>query len=263
MDKELKRILYVEDEEDIRTIAVTALEAIGGFTVIACSSGVQAIDKAPDADADLILLDVMMPGVDGPATLKALRNIPETAAIPVVFMTAKVLASEIAHLKSLGAIDVIPKPFDPMMLAEQIGEIWRRRPKLEEPTQAPPQAPSKRSPEDQLQALFKSYAADLPAKIEEIDKLWKRVASGDDRLALTALYRALHSLAGSGETFGYPQLSKCAREMELTLEPYQASAAIPGEVIQPLSSMLDSLKRATAKPDARPAGDRDPPAGEG
>jgi two-component system, OmpR family, response regulator len=124
--KELKRILYVEDEPSIRTIAITVLEAVGGFAVIACSSGEQALAAAPEANADLILLDVMMPEMDGPATLQALRKIPQTAQTPVIFMTAKVQTGEVLHYKSLGAIDVIAKPFDPMTLSAQISEIWRR-----------------------------------------------------------------------------------------------------------------------------------------
>ena len=128
MPRELKRILYVEDEASIRTIAVTVLEALGGFAVITCASGKQALEAAPGANADLILLDVMMPEMDGPATLEALRQIPQTAQTPVIFMTAKVQAGEIAHYKSLGAADVIAKPFDPMTLSAQIGDIWQKLP---------------------------------------------------------------------------------------------------------------------------------------
>jgi two-component system, OmpR family, response regulator len=126
MSRELKRILYVEDEASIRTIAITVLEAVGGFAVVACSSGKQALQLAPAANADLLLLDVMMPEMDGPATLKALRELPQTARTPAIFMTAKVQAGEILHYKSLGAIDVIAKPFDPMTLSAQIGEIWQK-----------------------------------------------------------------------------------------------------------------------------------------
>jgi CheY-like chemotaxis protein len=126
MSRDLKRLLYVEDEASIRTIAMTVLEAVGGFTVIACSSGREALAAAPGANADLILLDVMMPEMDGPATLAALREIPQTAQTPVIFMTAKIQASEILHYKSLGALDVVAKPFDPMTLSAQISEIWRR-----------------------------------------------------------------------------------------------------------------------------------------
>jgi CheY-like chemotaxis protein len=128
MPKELKRILFIEDEPSIRTIAVTVLEAVGGFTVIACGSGKEALAQAAAANADLILLDVMMPEMDGPTTLKALRQIPQTAQTPAIFMTAKVQASEIAHYKSLGAADVIAKPFDPMTLSAQIGDIWQKLP---------------------------------------------------------------------------------------------------------------------------------------
>ncbi|MBK5104697.1 MAG: response regulator [Burkholderiales bacterium] len=126
MSRELKRILYVEDDASIRTIAVTVLEAVGGFTVIACSSGKEALAAAPGANADLILLDVMMPEMDGPATLAALRAIPETTRTPAIFMTAKIQASEVLHYKNLGALEVVAKPFDPMTLSAQIGEIWRR-----------------------------------------------------------------------------------------------------------------------------------------
>ena len=126
MPREIKRILYVEDEADIRMVAITVLEAVGGFNVIACTSGKEAIAAAPGANADLILLDVMMPEMDGPATLAALRQIPQTALTPAIFMTAKVQPSEILHYKGLGAIDVIAKPFDAMTLSSQITDIWRK-----------------------------------------------------------------------------------------------------------------------------------------
>ncbi len=124
MPKPLARILYVEDEPDIRAVAQMALEAVGGFVVVACASGSEALAAAPTAEADLLLLDVMMPGLDGPSTLKALRDMPATANTPVIFMTAKVQASEIAQYRELGAIDVIHKPFDPMELSTQIQRIW-------------------------------------------------------------------------------------------------------------------------------------------
>ena len=119
-----QRILYVEDEPDIRLVAKMALEMVGGFTVLACGSGEEALRVAPDAEADLLLLDVMMPGMNGLRTLEALRAIPATAATPAIFMTAKVQASEIAAYKAAGAIDVISKPFDAMALPEQIRSIF-------------------------------------------------------------------------------------------------------------------------------------------
>ena len=121
---ELKRILYVEDEPDIQAVAKMALEMVGGFTVRICSSGEEALGVAADFAPDLILLDVMMPGMDGPSTLKALRNLPSLAKIPVAFMTAKVQPQEVEQYRSLGARDVIAKPFDPMTLSEQVRAIW-------------------------------------------------------------------------------------------------------------------------------------------
>jgi two-component system OmpR family response regulator len=124
---ELQTILYVEDDLDIQTVARLALEVVGGFTVHICSSGRAALATVEgELQPDLILLDVMMPEMDGPTTLEALRRLPKTAATPVVFMTAKVQGSETAHYRSLGAIGVIPKPFDPMQLAQQVRALWEQ-----------------------------------------------------------------------------------------------------------------------------------------
>lgn len=122
--KPLDRILLVEDDSDIQVVARLGLEVVGGFTVEICSSGQEAIDQAPKFGPDLILLDVMMPGMDGLSTLKILRDLPSTAMIPVIIMSAKVQTHEVAHYKVLGAIDVISKPFDPMTLSTTIRSIW-------------------------------------------------------------------------------------------------------------------------------------------
>ena len=122
----LNRILYVEDEPDIREVAKLALETVGGFTIQACSSGQEALDSITGFKPDLILLDVMMPGMDGPATLEALRKLPEAADIPVVFMTAKVQPQEVNAYLEMGALNVIPKPFDPMALSDQVRAILQQ-----------------------------------------------------------------------------------------------------------------------------------------
>lgn len=123
----LNTILYIEDEADIRTVAQLALEAVGGFTLKVCGSGEEAVQAGPGFKPDLILLDVMMPGMDGPTTLAALRGDPALKDTPVIFMTAKVQPSEIQQYRDLGALDVIAKPFDPMALAEQVRSIWNRK----------------------------------------------------------------------------------------------------------------------------------------
>ncbi|MDB6146043.1 MAG: hypothetical protein JWP80_5087 [Pseudomonas sp.] len=120
----LTRILHVEDDHCIQAVAKVALETVGGFKVLSCSSGRQALEQVKAFAPELILLDVMMPDMDGPDTLKRLAKYIDLEHIPVVFMTAKVQLEEIEFYRSLGARDVIVKPFDPMLLAGQIEKIW-------------------------------------------------------------------------------------------------------------------------------------------
>lgn len=124
---DLNRILMVDDEPDIRIVAHLSLTAVGGFSVELCSSGQEAIQKAEAFAPDLILLDVMMPGMDGPTTLGKLRGLPALEHTPVIFMTAKVQPQEVARLKATGALDVLAKPFDPMTLPDSLRRIWSAR----------------------------------------------------------------------------------------------------------------------------------------
>ncbi len=120
----LTKILYAEDEDDIREIAVLAIETIGGFEIATCSSGGEVLALAQQFQPQIILLDVMMPIMDGPTTLLALKEHPQLQHIPVVFLTAKIMNDEINRFKNMGAIDVIAKPFDAMTLSAQIQTIW-------------------------------------------------------------------------------------------------------------------------------------------
>lgn len=119
----LERILCTEDDPDIQAVARLALELVGGFQVLICSSGQETLQKAAGYAPDLILLDVMMPGMDGPETLRHLRVDPATTHIPVIFLTAKAHPGEIEHYRSLGALDVIAKPFDPLNLPARIRQV--------------------------------------------------------------------------------------------------------------------------------------------
>ncbi len=124
MGKTLKKILYVEDEADIQKVARLALEKVGGFEVMICGSGAEALEKAPAFAPDILLLDVMMPGMDGPDTLVELMKIETLKDTPSIFLTAKALPAEVERYKHLGALGIIPKPFDPMALADKVREIW-------------------------------------------------------------------------------------------------------------------------------------------
>lgn len=115
----MNRILYIDDEDDIREVAQMALEIDSDLEVRTSASGAEGIEEAIAWRPDLILLDVMMPVMDGPTVLKHLRENPATASIPVIFITARTQAQEVAALESLGGRGVLAKPFDPMTLAEQ------------------------------------------------------------------------------------------------------------------------------------------------
>lgn len=129
MADELKKILYAEDEPDIRAVAQLSLESVGGFELHLCESGEAALAAVESFNPDMILLDVMMPGMDGPETLERLRQIPAFRETPVAFFTAKAMPSEIERFKEMGALGVISKPFDPMDLPSQVKAIWEQRAK--------------------------------------------------------------------------------------------------------------------------------------
>jgi CheY-like chemotaxis protein len=120
---EIKSVLLVDDEPDIRTIGQMSLQMVGGWDVEVASSGVEALELLMKRSFDLILLDVMMPLLDGPATLFQLQSSPNTNKIPVIFMTAKVQHQEIEQYLRMGVCGVISKPFDPMQLPTEIKKI--------------------------------------------------------------------------------------------------------------------------------------------
>jgi CheY-like chemotaxis protein len=187
------RILHVDDEPDIREIVDMSLGLNAEFEVRSCASGSDAIAMAAEWSPFLILLDVMMPGMDGPTTLTQLRKEPRTAAIPVLFMTARAQEREVKQLISLGAHGVISKPFDPMTLAflvrshlqairlESLRSVFVQRIKGDA-------------------ALLASFRSSLgeqasPAIVSQIRKI-------------------AHGLAGAAGLFGFDQISNAAAALE-------------------------------------------------
>lgn len=114
------RLLHVEDDEDIREVANMALTLSGKFDVLQCPSGEDALQKAPEFNPDVLLLDVMMPGMTGPETLSALREMAQFRETPAIFMTARAQPAEVEALKAASALTVVVKPFDPITLGDQI-----------------------------------------------------------------------------------------------------------------------------------------------
>ena|ERR1700730_3679456 len=115
--------LIVDDDSDIREVARLSLELVGGWIVSEAAGGSEAIEQARSLSPDVILLDVMMPGIDGVATLRVLSHDPRTTHIPVIFLTAKAQNGELRRLEKLGACGLIAKPFDPLSLARDVEMI--------------------------------------------------------------------------------------------------------------------------------------------
>jgi CheY-like chemotaxis protein len=124
MSKSLQSLLYVDDDDDIREIVEMSLGLDGSIHVSSSAGGEPALVAMRDQRPDLVVLDVMMPGMDGPTLLKRMRADPELQHIPVIFMTAKANSQEVARFRDLSAIGVIAKPFDPMSLGAQVRALW-------------------------------------------------------------------------------------------------------------------------------------------
>jgi len=117
------KVLFIDDDDDIREVAALSLESVAGWEVITANSGAQGLARAQEHKPDAILLDVMMPGMDGPSTFRELRSNPATAKIPVLLLTAKVQSSDQRRFADLGVEAVLFKPFDPLTLSSQIADV--------------------------------------------------------------------------------------------------------------------------------------------
>jgi CheY-like chemotaxis protein len=190
------RVLHIDDEPDIREVVAISLSLDPEFEVRGCASGSAGITDALEHRPDLILLDVMMPVMDGPTTLAHLRDNPKTADIPVVFMTARAQTRELDLFMSLGAIGVIAKPFDPMTLAASVRSHVRPA--------ADDLAP--------VRGVFLRRASDdafeIAACRSDLGSASKAPA------ALGRINEIAHGLAGAGGIFGFPEISSTATVVE-------------------------------------------------
>jgi CheY-like chemotaxis protein len=215
------RILHIDDEADLREVIEISLGLDPDFVVQSCESGAEGLVVAAAWNPDVILLDVMMPVMDGPATLLALRKNPETSGIPVIFMTARAQARELDHFRSLGALGVIAKPFDPMALAASVRNYL------------PPAA----NPLDELKASFlQRVKRDIAALSEDRTALKDKVKLPN---TLERIMRTAHGLSGAGGIFGFSEISDAAAALEDA-----AIAEIAGTGSEKmLSGALDELIR--------------------
>lgn len=222
----LRSVLYVDDEPDIREIVQLALGLTPAFTVHTAHSGEQALAHASTLLPDLVLLDVMMPGLDGPATLDRMRSDSRTAHIPVIFVTAKAMPREVALLQRMGAAGVIAKPFDPMQLGALVHSLWRQRigdTPPPDPVPAPDPATSLRQHVTQFARQFLHRTRQ---EVARLSSLVEHMQPADAAL-LVELQELAHRIHGSGATFGFVALSQRAEDLELlvrTLRHRDASA---------------------------------------
>jgi two-component system OmpR family response regulator len=187
-------VLHVDDEPDIREVVEMALGLDPDFTVQGCASGADALKAAAAKVPDIILLDVMMPGMDGPTTLGRLRESPKTANIPVVFMTARAQERELEHFRSLGAAGVIPKPFDPMTLAAAVRRY---------------------SQDTRLAPLRTSFVRRAHEDAAALATYRLPLASQERSSAVLAAIRTIaHGLAGAAGIYGFAEISDAAGALE-------------------------------------------------
>ena len=222
------QVLHVDDEPDIREVVAMSLELDSGFSVRSCASGEEGLAAARDSAPDLILLDVMMPVMDGPETLALLRENPATAAIPVVFMTAMAQKTDLAHLKSLGAVGVIIKPFDPLELAKQVrGHLHVAR-------------------LDTLGDHFTDRLRRDAITLKEYRQTLMRDPAS--RVTLAGIQSHAHKLAGAAGIFGFPVVSLEASWLEKSIVDGLAGRGGPGAVEARLESLIACLGREKTQP---------------
>jgi CheY-like chemotaxis protein len=218
------RVLHVEDEPDIREVVEMSLALDPDFVTRSCSSGNEALTVAVDWPPDLILLDVMMPVMDGPTTLARLRENAQTAKIPVVFMTARAQTSEIDHFRSLGAAGVIPKPFDPMTLAASVRAYVQ-------PTNG------------RLGALRNVFLLRANNDATALAGHRSALTNGTTTPATLAVIRHIaHGLAGAGGIFGFNEISDAAAAVEeAVIVELNGSGTVEG-VASTLDRLLECLE---------------------
>jgi CheY-like chemotaxis protein/HPt (histidine-containing phosphotransfer) domain-containing protein len=189
-------VLHVDDEPDIREVAEISLGLDPSLCTRSCGSGEEALKVAAEWIPDIILMDVMMPVMDGPATLAHLRDNPATADIPVIFMTARAQTRELDRFRALGAVGVIPKPFDPMTLAAAVRQYIQ-------PAAHP------------LDTLRAGFLLRVKKDVGTLKTLRSAFRSGIDvAKTLAAIRQVAHGLAGAGGIYGFIEISDAGAALE-------------------------------------------------
>jgi two-component system OmpR family response regulator len=227
--RKIQSVLYVDDDPDICEVVQATLCLIAGLNVHTAGSGEQAIDLAYELRPDLVLMDVMMPGLDGPSTLKRMREHALLADIPVIFLTAKVLPAEVAHFLQLGAIGVIGKPFDPLKLCDDLFALWKNADAARGIESALAAQSQVREHVGSLTDRFLQRTRDDVVRLRAIIER----ARHEDRSVLEEAQRIAHSIHGAGAMFGFPEVSAAGGVIERLVEGVMASTAAPSSTGEP------------------------------
>jgi CheY-like chemotaxis protein len=222
------RILHVDDEADIREVVEISLGFDPGFVTQSCGSGQEALAVALDWLPDIILLDVMMPMMDGPATLLRLRENEQTATIPVVFMTARAQTRELDRFRALGAVGVIPKPFDPMTLAASVRSF----------------IPLPDDPFDELRSAFLQRVQKDANALTSLRLALHDGSSATD--ALSGIKHIAHGLAGAGGIFGFAEISDAAAALEDEVVHELTGSCFGERIVPALDRLLSRLETPIA-----------------
>ncbi|MBS1197976.1 MAG: response regulator receiver protein [Proteobacteria bacterium] len=239
-----QKVLFVDDVSVTRAIAKLALESGGDFVLQPCASGEEAISEAVSFAPDLIILDVIMPGIDGSATLQALRKLPEIASTPVIFMTGDVQPEHVARYLALGAVGVIAKPFDPTTLAARIKEIL-----LQPSTESPPVCANMAA---EVIELRLAYLKELPQKLGQIKAAIQRYQDTLNPEALRKTHFLAHRLAGSAGSFGFPEIGVCAKKLEENLLPWlSGDSNLTPKTFDKVNALYEALDKEIALADIK------------
>jgi two-component system OmpR family response regulator len=212
--RKCRSILYVDDDPDVCIVVQFALCRIAGMDVTTADSGEKAIDLAYELRPDLIVLDVMMPGLDGPATYQRIRESPLISDIPVIFMTAKVLPSEVARFLGLGAIGVVGKPFDPLRIGDELAAIWTDAyVALEGSVRRDGEA----AVLEKIDTLAEQFLARTRADVGRLRSLVRSVRL-DGHAEFKEIEHLAHSIHGAGAMLGFSAVSKSGGAIEHFVE---------------------------------------------
>jgi two-component system, OmpR family, response regulator len=221
----MRKILLADDEPDIRRIAEIALRGLGEVEVLNASSGIEAFALARQHHPDLVLLDVMMPGLDGVETLERLKTDPETVLVPVVIMTARASRADQARYLARGAADVVVKPFDPSKLVARVEKVLAAATTAEE---------LDRRLAVELAALRDEFVQRLPAQLDYLERMVGALASPPLAEQLDHLAGDVHRLRGTAGSHGLLAFAAALEELEAELV---GGAADQARVVEKLAAV--------------------------